>query len=108
LQMYLQINLLVYLQMNFQVYLQVNLAAHKKVNRSFHVRNKINRSSILESTMCTYMMWNGISNMEPNVNSLEGKRQSQFHINKVSLGYFYCYVPFCVDYGRDIWMLGFS
>jgi hypothetical protein len=33
---------------------------------------------------------------------LRSKGMSKFRINKVSLGYFYCYVHFCVGYGTDI------
>jgi len=33
---------------------------------------------------------------------LWSKGRPKFHINKVSLGHFYCNVQFCVGYGRDI------
>jgi hypothetical protein len=47
------------------------------------------------------MMQTGISNMEPNVNFVM-EQMPKFHINKVSLGCFYCNVQFCVGYSRDI------
>jgi hypothetical protein len=33
---------------------------------------------------------------------LWSKDKPNFHINNMSLGYFYCNVQFCVGYGRDI------
>jgi hypothetical protein len=33
---------------------------------------------------------------------LQSKGRQKFHITKVSSGYFYCNVQFCVGYGRDI------
>jgi hypothetical protein len=34
--------------------------------------------------------------------SLRSKGKLKFHINKASLGYFYCNVQFCFCYSRDI------
>jgi hypothetical protein len=33
---------------------------------------------------------------------LQSKDRPKFHINKISLFYFYCNVQFCVGYGTDI------
>jgi hypothetical protein len=75
--------------------------------QAFHIWNKINQSSVQELLMCTHMMWCEMAFQKWNqmLILMQSKHRPKFHINKVSLGYFYHNIQFCVGYGREIWML---
>jgi hypothetical protein len=68
-------------------------------------RMEHNKSKLRSRITCVNLhdvMRTGISNVEPNVNSLAEQRQAQFRINEVSLGCLYCNVQFRVGYGINI------
>jgi hypothetical protein len=52
--------------------------------------------------MCTYTMRCELPEWNYMLILLRRELSPKFHINKVSLGYFYCNVHFCVGYGTDI------
>jgi hypothetical protein len=68
-------------------------------------QNKLKFRSRITDVHLYDVMWIGIKKWNQMLILLQSKGRPKFHINKVSLSYFYCNVQFCVGYGRDIWML---
>jgi hypothetical protein len=72
--------------------------------QAFHVWNRTKFLSRITSVHLHDMMRSGTSKTE-NKHSLAEQRRPKFHINKVTLGYFYCNIQFHIGYSTDIWML---
>lgn len=76
----------------------MSVVSHMHVKMLLNVQNQSKFRSRTTDVHLDGVMRTGISDMEPNVNSIASKNRSNFHINMVNVGYFYCNALFCVGY----------